>query len=636
MSVTDPEPEATTSRFDIANFSSAPDANHSRYERRLNDLRESGVDTACIEKAVTGAIDNIRNGRIQSFVIYGEPQSGKTEMMIALAAHLLDDGHRIIIVIMNDSVQLLEQNLDRFLRSGLDPAPKKFNEILDPSIDVGGSPWVIFCKKNSADLNKLLEKIERYPSKIVIDDEADYATPNAKINKNEQTKINELVERLLHNNGIYIGVTATPARLDLNNTFDNDSEKWIDFPPHSYYTGQEIFFPTTKAGLADLGFNLELLPDQGDDPRHIRKAFFSFLINVGYLNTQINSHSQNYCMLVHTSGKRVDHTLDYQQIMSLLASLRKSSSKDFERYVREMWTLAQGRYPDLETSLTQYVLERINQSDVVVMNSNTERNAAQYKRATSPATLFTIAIGGNIVSRGVTFDNLLSMFFTRDVRHKIQQDTYIQRARMFGSRGRYLRYFELSIPGKLYFDWQKCFVFHRLALASIREGKGSPIWIEDKRIAATAAGSIDQAAVALDSGEMSWEIFTYEDALDDVVERGRSGDPLAALREIAEIVGESSLPRHVVDFIAGFDVTANSVAIHETAGVYGTPIEQREIRRARGFIGSNQLERGRFPTAVHHVKMYRNEAGQSRVFYKYTPEVGSIRFLRNIGRRSRR
>src|SRR5206468_11448653 len=70
-------------------------------------------------------------------------------------------------------------------------------------------------------------------------------------------------------------------------------------------------------------------------------------------------------------------------------------------------------------------------------------------------------------------DNLLSMFFTRDVKHKLQQDTYIQRARMFGARGKYLKFFELTIPSQLYTDWQKCFVFHRLALKSIESDRKS-------------------------------------------------------------------------------------------------------------------------------------------------------------------
>jgi hypothetical protein len=206
------------SSFDINDFTPSGAA---RYERRINHLREEGLYTDSIESTVNGAVENIATQDARSFVIYGEPQSGKTEMMISLTARLLDEGARIIIVLMNDSVQLLEQNLDRFLRSGLDPAPKKFNEILDESIDLQSGTWVIFCKKNAADLQKLIAKLGAVGGRKVIDDEADYATPNSKVNQNKKTRINELVEELLGTDGIYIGVTATPARLDLNNTFES-------------------------------------------------------------------------------------------------------------------------------------------------------------------------------------------------------------------------------------------------------------------------------------------------------------------------------------------------------------------------------------------------------------------------------
>ena len=91
----------------------------------------------------------------------------------------------------------------------------------------------------------------------MIDDEADYASPNAKINSGECTAINELITQLLGEHGIYIGVTATPARLDLNNTFDNDSSLWVDFPPHNKYTGQDDFFPLE----GDIQYLRTLLPD---------------------------------------------------------------------------------------------------------------------------------------------------------------------------------------------------------------------------------------------------------------------------------------------------------------------------------------------------------------------------------------
>jgi hypothetical protein len=117
---------------------------------------------------------------------------------------------------------------------------------LDPEISLKKGEWVIFCKKNAKDLQKLLDKTKAIPNKIIVDDEADFATPIAKINAGEITKINGLIEGLLKKDGAYIGVTATPARLDLNNTFGNDNESWVRFRPHAFYTGQDIFFPDKK------------------------------------------------------------------------------------------------------------------------------------------------------------------------------------------------------------------------------------------------------------------------------------------------------------------------------------------------------------------------------------------------------
>jgi len=95
-----------------------------RYEKRLSHLVAERREIERIKVVVETAIENIKAGQ-KSFVIYGEPQSGKTEMMIALTAKLLDTGHKIVVVLLNDSVQLLGQNLERFQRSGLSPVPRQ-------------------------------------------------------------------------------------------------------------------------------------------------------------------------------------------------------------------------------------------------------------------------------------------------------------------------------------------------------------------------------------------------------------------------------------------------------------------------------------------------------------------------------
>lgn len=129
--------------FEIGKFKSSS-GKSGRYERRLSTLLRKGIDPDCIDTAVSSAIKSLKANGNKSFVIYGEPQSGKTEMMIALTAKLLDEGHRVIIHLLNDNILLLEQNLDRFKRSGLAPSPKNFIEILDPAIGVQQGEWVIF------------------------------------------------------------------------------------------------------------------------------------------------------------------------------------------------------------------------------------------------------------------------------------------------------------------------------------------------------------------------------------------------------------------------------------------------------------------------------------------------------------
>ena len=120
-----------------------------RYQTQLNRLKKQHKQTSCIEAAVSSAGETLQAGT-HSFVIYGEPQSGKTEMMICLTAKLLDDGHRIIIHLLNDSVQLLQQNLDRFQRSNLSPAARNFSDVIDPEYSFSTGFHVIFCKKMRA------------------------------------------------------------------------------------------------------------------------------------------------------------------------------------------------------------------------------------------------------------------------------------------------------------------------------------------------------------------------------------------------------------------------------------------------------------------------------------------------------
>lgn len=611
--------------FDINKFKGIQ-AKSDRYEKQLSRMQNNGLETSCIERATENAELNLGKN-INSFIIYGDPQSGKTEMMIALTAKLLDSGNKIIIILLNDNVGLLEQNLRRFSKAGLDPDPKNYKEIMDDIYQIRDhDKLIIFCKKNSSDLQKLIRKVGDFSEKIIIDDEADYASPNGKINKEEQTKINKLVGKLIGNDGKYIGVTATPARLDLNNTFENANNSWVYFSSHRFYTGQDDFFPTNfKNG--GLKYKISFLPKEYDDPKYLREALFRFFVNVAYLNLYENDGNQEkyYSMLIHTSGKTADHSKDHGNIVSVLDILK--DEKKFDKYVQYVHEIATKEYgKEKAENITKYILQNKNRNAILEINS--KRDKENLDKSANPKSLFTISIGGNIVSRGVTFKNLLSMYFTRTVKGKFQQDTYIQRARMFGARNNYLRYFDLTIPEDLYQKWHRCFFFHKLALDSVKNGN-SPVWIEDKKIRSVATSSIDKSTIKMDSGEMSYEIFNYTDEVEKLINSEIKS--FEKLKQLKILLGDLRVPLHLINAIGQLSPDGiASLAIHKSTDISEwITANQENISRSKNFIGNNELERDKFPHAIHHIKIFYNSNNKARVFYKFIG-INGIKFLRNL------
>ena len=606
---------------------------NTRYERQQSRMISQSLQTDNVENTVSEALTKLITNK-NSFVIYGEPQCGKTEMMISLTAALLDKGHKIVIILLNDNLQLLQQNLDRFINSGIDPAPVDISGILYENI--GNKTWIIFSKKNIRDLDRLIDKLRGKPKKIIIDDEADFASPNAKVNKNERTAINNAIYKLLNGDGIYIGVTATPARLDLNNTFDNITEDWICFTPHKNYVGKEVFFPID---FKPQEHSIYCLPPTGDDPAYLRESLLSFFVNAAYINLfdttlrdqlklsgQENAH---FTFLIHTSGKTADHKTDEQITNEVIDTLSNDTSKHFEKYVTYMHENASNKYgSDKADEIVIFVISNIRRKVTEVLNAESKSRKRLILNLINPPALFTVVIGGNIISRGITFNNLIGMFFTRDVKHKMQQDTYIQRARMFGNRGRYLKYFELFIPEQLYLDWHRCFVYHQLSLEAIRADNKAPVWISDQRIQPAAPGSIDKSSVVTDAGEMYFAKFMLNEDIARVVSDQQLSE-IDRLQKIHDICGDKVLPAYVISFIQINSYPGN-IALHPIRHVgKETDYHDTLYRPRKGLLGGQDT--GRYPNAVHHFMIHANTRDEARMVYSY---VGKVQFLRNFKRKA--
>ena len=493
------------------------------FDRRMSMLQEKrGYDITLIATPTLEIAKKLRNG-VKSLVVYGEPQSGKTEFMIALVCKLLDTGRQTIFILMNDNTELESQNFSRFKQANqINPAPVSSSEfhLLEDKDKRTPNQRVVFCRKNSSVLTKLIEDARFLKDRVIIDDEADYASPNTKINKADYSTINKLVGNLgdlgSNGSGIYIGVTATPGRLDLNNTFQNEAKEWVFLEPHKGYKGRSFFFPLSEKETKLSDYKLKKLPETGDDPRHLREAFLRYLVKVVILNLRTEHAGDETCysMLIHTDGKIDGHREDKKQIQEII-SVIQNLSKKAESYFSYMETAAkeflkQNKIHLEVDHILGFIAENIGRNAILTLNSKNDRENVD--AACNPVVLFTVAIGGNIVSRGLTFSNLISFFFSRGVKGKLQQNTYIQRARMFGNRPD-SQFLEICVPETLFLNWANCFTDHEISVRAAKNQQPLHAYSDSNRPADSA--SIQKSTTVFSSSEMAaGETFMLSESIE--------------------------------------------------------------------------------------------------------------------------
>lgn len=626
---------------DIFDLLDSEQENSDCYNKRLMKLASVGRDPSLIREGVADVLRTIDKGS-RSFVVYGEPQSGKTEFMIALVCKLLDLGRKTIFIVMNDNTELENQNFDRFhLAQELNPTPMRDSQVNDllahnPEDLKTPKQRVIFCRKNVSRLNKLKDSCRFMTDRIVIDDEADFATPNAKINKDEVTAINRGVDALgklsEEDGGTYIGVTATPARLDLNNTFLNNSRDWVFLKSHQVYKGRNFFFPVTNEEIESSNFKLVKLPDDTDDPRLLRHAVFRFLVRVAILNTIKGAETTGYSMLVHTAGKTDDHIKDHSDVTKIIHVLSDRNHNQWVQYVTELQKIANDlvvmhRVDMTPKELVVFVVRNALKSEVLTINHKNDAN--NVKRAGDPRSLFTFAIGGNIVSRGLTFERLLTFYFSRTVRGRLQQNTYIQRARMFGHRP-YSEYFELCVPETLFTDWATVFQDHELSLRLAKAGAYQHI--QSSGTAVVDAGAVDKRNVTMEKSERPiGSIFELTPELEQLLLGHNQEKPLSFLESALQqrLLPKEALPVALLTYFreAVKPDESDFLIVLKTDKKTGARslqnIERYDdgdastISRPRGGIVHAMLNKRReYDENRHFLLPIRNNLGQIRFLYK--------------------
>jgi len=272
------------------------------------------------------------------------------------------------------------------------------------------------------------------------------------------------------------------------------------------------------------------------------------------------------------------------------------------------------------------VLEYIGKSEVLTINSKNDGN--NVKRAGNPQALFTFAVGGNIVSRGLTFENLLTFFFSRTVKGRLQQNTYIQRARMFGNRP-YSRYFELCVPETLLSDWSTVFQDHEI---SLRLGKaGAYQHIQSTKTSVAPSSSIDKENVSVEKSErVIGDIFDLTPQLEQALLHHDESRPLSFLENLLSTgyVKDHHLPSSFLKYLREVAMEREDDVLIVLRSEGGSKLIQNieryqkdgdpiTITRTRGGIVHAMLNRSPlYSRNSHFILPIRNQNGQARFLYK--------------------
>lgn len=228
--------------------------------------------------------------------------------------------------------------------------------------------------------------------------------------------------------------------------------------PGEGYTGGESFFDVQHVGheesrppivFVDEGESAQIeQADEGVPPQGLQQALAFFLVAAGaqnILEPASRTAAQNF--LCHTSQKMADHDRVAALIREYLNHL--SDDVDAQRAGSETMMRLHWGYEELGRTLTERpsfdeVMERIrkrlHRRAVLVVNSAT--SVGGFSRELN------FIVGGNILGRGLTIDNLLVTYYLR--RAKVSQmDTVLQHARMFGYRSALMPYTRVFLPDTL-------------------------------------------------------------------------------------------------------------------------------------------------------------------------------------------
>lgn len=335
----------------------------------------------------------------------------------------------------------------------------------------GATPTIAVVKKNL----KIIENLNAFLKTmggsdgafdfpiLIIDDEADWGTINTK-SEEDPTAISHALAQLLERStkSCYLAITATPFA---NILIDAEREQEL-FPKDfivalkspSNYRGVEAFVGSREDHiLNDVGDCLDVLPYTHkishpfhEAPESLKDAICTFIVSTAIRRVRLKNTAPS-SMLINISRfnavqerisdavrRYVDELAD-AALVELNQDRNQYRSEELMRLRKVLDVVlkqGEGQWPIIRKEVAS-ILEDMR---VELMNVRTikkrSKTLSQMPKGTREAylSLPTIFVGGNILSRGLTLEGLITSYF---VRKTAAADTLLQTGRWFGYRPGY-------------------------------------------------------------------------------------------------------------------------------------------------------------------------------------------------------
>lgn len=404
--------------------------------------------------------DNMNN----NVLLVGKVQSGKTSNLEMLTAIAFDNGYNFLIIYGGYDNTLLDQTTGRFKKTfGIEDNGQKGKPVLLSTSDPNelaalnddileelieeDKPIIITAMKRPNALEKVnavlreldLSKVKAY----IIDDEGDQASLNTSKNKEEDSSATYAqiceMKRLL-NNPLYYSVTATPHAnifLDSISELCPASAKLIE--PGDGYCGGECY----HMGDSDVIFPIDpddtVVMDEGRMPDSLREALYHFILASVLIRYKDEDEST---MIIHSYRNKDPHSMIYTMVKSFRDNLASQLADEEGRAIaNKRFELMYQKYFSDEVR-SEYPFEKIQKDIPLVVKKlhvilkNSDGASTQGFESLKKHRIY---VGGDLLQRGVTFENLVTTYYTRWATQG-NMDTNLQRARWFGYRRKYLEF----------------------------------------------------------------------------------------------------------------------------------------------------------------------------------------------------